>query len=295
METIEQNVSIKIRSFAKINLGIEVLRKRPDGYHEIRTLFQAVDFSDSLEFFPTQKNRICLDGDDPLILWNETNLIYRAARALQEASGTSRGVEIFARKRIPPGKGLGGGSSNAAVTLHVLNQLWGLSLEKKQLLEIGGRLGADVPFFLEGGICLGLGKGERVFPLPDLGKLYCLLVLPDFPVSTADVYGRFALTSLEKKSRISAFLSSHDFCLLENNLEETVFSLYPQLRSIKSHISEQDSILTLVSGSGSAVFGLFPDKEKAELALRSLDNNLSTLLVETLTRDRYWRSLMNGV
>ncbi|MCK4336448.1 MAG: 4-(cytidine 5'-diphospho)-2-C-methyl-D-erythritol kinase [Candidatus Aminicenantes bacterium] len=295
MTTAKQLNVHKTRSFAKINLGIEILRKRQDGYHEIRTLFQTIDFYDSLEFLPLKGKSIQLEGDDPRIPWNKDNLIYKAASVLQETHGISTGVEIRVRKRIPPGKGLGGGSSNAAVTLYVLNQIWGLSLGKKQLQEIGGRLGADIPFFLDGGTCLGLGKGDKIIPLPDLEKFHCLLVLPDFPVPTADVYKRIVLTLQEKESRIIEFLNSHEFRLLENNLEETVFSLYPQLKSIKSHISERDSILTLVSGTGSAVYGLFPEKDKAEHALGGLGNNLSSLLIETLSRDRYWRGVMNGV
>lgn len=286
---------MKVRSFAKINLGIEVLRKRKDNYHDIRTLFQTIDLFDDLELQTSFDGRIELSGDDPSIPWDERNLIFQAAHELKTVRHVEAGVSIEVIKRIPAGKGLGGGSSNAAMTLHALNELWELGLSESELREAAGRLGADVPYFLEGGLCLGEGRGDVLTPLPDLPPFYCVLVLPPFPISTADVYGRFSLTSPDKASKMNEFLAQREFGRLENRLEETVFSLYPRLKAYKDFFREREAALSLVSGSGSAVFGLYRERRKAEQALLELEETVETLLVETLSRERYWKRVKAGV
>lgn len=286
---------MRIRSFAKINLGIEVLGERDDHYHEIRTLFQAVDFGDTLEFRVRGGGEIGLTGTDPAIPWDDRNLVFRAARLLKQRYAVSRGVEIRVTKRVPAGKGLGGGSSNAAMTLHALSRLWEIDLGGAELRPLASFLGADVPFFLEGGLCLGEGRGDVLTPLPDLPSLYGVLVLPSFPVLTADIYGRLPLTSPPEESKITRFLERKDFGLLENELEETVFSLFPRLKTIKSFFCQNEAVLSLVSGSGSAVFGLYLDRAKAVEALGDWPGPEETLLVETLSRERYWRRVTAGV
>ena len=286
---------MKIRSFAKINLGIEVLGRRPDGYHEIRTLFQSVDFGDALEFQPRDDGRIVLSGTDPAVPWDERNLIFKAACLLKKESGVPAGAEIRVDKRVPPGMGLGGGSSNAAMTLCGLSRLWGLTIGRPALRDLAAALGSDVPYFLEGGLCLGEGRGEALTPLADLPPLFGVLVLPDFPSLTADVYARLPLTSLPKDSRISGFLERNDFGLLENGLEETVFNLYPRLETIKSFFCQNEAVLSLVSGSGSAVFGLYRDRERAGRALARWPGPEPVLPFETLSRERYWLRVTAGV
>lgn len=288
---------MRIKSFAKINLGLEVVRKREDNYHEIRTLFQTIDFCDVLQFLPTSNNKILLRGDDKGISWGKENLIFKAAALLKERFRVSEGIEIHAKKNIPPGKGLGGGSSNAAMTLFTLDKIWGLHLEKKDLMELGKVLGADVPFFLEGGLCLGLDRGDNIIPLPDLDTIPCILALPSFSILTAQVYSQFrlSLTSEDKDSKIIKFLEDRKIGLLENRLEETIFSLYPQLKVIRSHLRRQGSELSLVSGTGSAVFGLFRDRGEAEKCLAALKKNYPSLLINTLSREQYRRSIGDGV
>jgi len=286
---------MKYRSFAKINLGIEVLGKRDDGYHEIRTLFQAIDFGDVLEFDPLAEREILLSGTDPSIPWDERNLIHRAARLLQQDFLKSGGVEIRVTKKVPAGRGLGGGSGNAAMTLLALDRLWGLELDRSRLQDYGRRLGADVPYFLEGGLCLGEGRGDVITPLPDLPVTSCVLVLPSFPILTPDIYGRLRLTSPHEDSKMNRFLARREFGLLENKLEETVFSLYPRLKAIKSSFLHQEAVLSLVSGTGSAVFGLFEDRRKAARALAMMRRTEKALLVETLSRERYWERATAGV
>ena len=288
---------IKIKSFAKINLGLEVVRKREDNYHDIRTLFQTIDFYDVLQFFPTSNSKILLRGNDKNIPWGRENLIFKAAALLKERFGISKGMEIRAEKNIPPGKGLGGGSSNAAMTLFALNKIWELHLERKELMELGKGLGADVPFFLEGGLCLGLDRGDNIIPLVDLDNIPCILALPSFSILTAQVYSQFrsSLTSEDKDSKIIRFLEDRKFGLLENRLEETIFSLYPQLKVIRSLLRSQGSELSLVSGTGSAVFGLFRDRGEAEKCLAELRKSWPSLLIDTLSREQYQRGISDGV
>ncbi len=288
---------MKLYSFAKINLGLEVLGKRKDGYHDVRTLLQSIDLYDVLEFRPLPACAILLKGDDEHIPWDERNLIHRAAQLIRDNHNVSTGVEIRAHKRIPSGKGLGGGSSNAAMTLCALDRLWGLNLGKRALMELGKCLGADVPYFLEGGLCLGLGRGDEVEAIEDLSSYYCVLVLPETSISTESVYSQFlpSLTSNTKDSKIIRFLESRRLHLLENSLEETVFRSYPQIKAIKSLFQRSKPELSLMSGSGSAVFGLYLEEQKAREALRELNKIHPSLLVETIPRERYWNRVFAGV
>ena len=288
---------IRVPSLAKINLGIEVVRRRSDQYHEIRTLFQSVDIVDVLEFERKQESKIVLTGNESSIPWDEDNLIFRAARLLQEESGSTEGISIHVTKHIPAGKGLGGGSSNAAVTLFVLNRLWNLGMGMARLKDLGGRLGADVPYFLEGGLALGLGRGDLCFPLTDLPPLYALVLFPDLTVPTESVYRnlRISLTLKPEDSKIIRFLDTSDLCSLRNDLEDSIFCLYPQLKEYKSLIQSPESELSLVSGSGSAVFSLFSDREKAEAAAARLGRGYNTVVTETVSQAEYRRILSTGV
>ncbi len=285
-----------VRSFAKINLGLEIVRKRPDGYHDIRTLFQTVSLADEIVFEPAPEGVLELAGDDPSIAWDRTNLVHRAARLLQSERGAGRGARIAVRKTVPAGRGLGGGSSNAAATLLALNEIWGLGLGAAELAPLARRLGADVPFFLQGGLCLGEDIGDRLTPLQDLAPLSCLLVFPPFPISTPSIYAGVdaSLTSPAKDSRIVRFLESGDLGLLENDLERVIFRAHPELERWTSFFREQGALLSQVSGSGSAVYGLFPDPASAEAARRRLPGTPDARLAATLPRERYWAQLGAG-
>ena len=291
---------MRIRTFAKINLGLEVLAERADGYHEIRTVFQSVGLFDVLRIAPREGPGVALAGSDPSIPWDETNLVSRAARLLQDAFGVRRGADIFVEKNIPAGKGLGGGSSNAAMALWGLSRFWGLPEDKPGLLALAARLGADVPYFLEGGLCLGTGRGDVLTPLPERISLHCLLILPPFPVPTARIYGALpgagdrVLTSAGKAGKIDAFLRTDDPRLLENGLEETIFRLFPQIKGIKILIQSLGPDLSLVSGSGSAVFGLFRERQTAEAALATAGAEHRAVLVEFVSRRRYWTDVNAG-
>jgi 4-diphosphocytidyl-2-C-methyl-D-erythritol kinase len=285
-----------VKSFAKINLGLEVVGRREDGYHNIRTLFQTITLADEIDFAPAPGGAVELAGDDPSVAWDRTNLVHRAARALQDKAGASKGAKIAVRKSIPSGRGLGGGSSNAAATLLALNRLWGLGFEPGDLAGPARALGADVPFFLKGGLCLGEDIGDRLTPLPDLAPLPCLLVFPPFAIPTPSIYAGLgpSLTSSGKVSKIERFLESGDFGLLENDLERVIFRAYPELERWKSFFREEGALVAQVSGSGSAVYGLFADRERAEEARRRLPATSEARLAATLPREGYWTQLGAG-
>jgi 4-diphosphocytidyl-2-C-methyl-D-erythritol kinase len=288
---------MRIRSFAKINLGLEILGERPDFYHELRTLYQAVSFSDTLEFVLSSTDRIALSGTDPEVPWDESNLIFRAGRMLQQRFDVRRGVSIRVEKNIPAGMGLGGGSANAAMTLFVLNSLWEIGCSISELQSIGGELGADIPYFLQGGLCLGTGRGDVLQPLEDLPSLPCLLIMPPIFISTAEIYANFrkSLTSKDKDSKIIQFLDSPDLVGLYNELEDTIFRSYPQVEDIKDRLRAFGPELSLVSGSGAAVFGIFSEKAQAERARKELRSEFAVCLTETLPRERYWEWVKTGV
>ncbi len=288
---------MKIRSFAKINLGIEVLGTRPDGYHDILTLFQSIDLADILDLAEAPGGKIVLAGDDPEVPWDGTNLVHRAAALLKAETGCRNGARLGVAKSIPAGKGLGGGSSNAAAALLGLNLLWGLGLGKEDLARLGARLGADVPYFLEGGLCLGEGRGDRLTPLPDLPPAFVLLAFPPFSVATAGIYAawRPSLTSADKPSKIRRFLENRDLGSLENRLEETIFRFHPQLEEYQRFFRSRGAAASLVSGTGSAVFGLFAEKAPALEARRLLQERVRTALAETLPAKEYARRLRAGV
>ncbi|HDT14086.1 MAG TPA: 4-(cytidine 5'-diphospho)-2-C-methyl-D-erythritol kinase [Candidatus Aminicenantes bacterium] len=285
-----------VRAFAKINLGLEVVGGRPDGYHDIRTLFQTVSLADELAFEAAPDGALDLSGDDPAIPWDRTNLVHRAAVLLRERTGSDRGARIAVRKAIPAGRGLGGGSSDAAVTLRALSEQWGLGLGRKDLAPLARRLGADVPFFLEGGLCLGEGIGDRLTPLPDLSSLACLLAFPPYPIATPTIYAGLdaSLTSPMKESKIMRFLETGDFGLLENDLERVIFRAHPELASWTRSFREEGALLSQVSGSGSAVYGLFPDTASADEARRRLPGTWNARLAATLPRASYWARLGAG-
>ncbi len=288
---------MRVRSYAKVNLGLEVIRKRDDHYHDIRTLFQSIDLYDTLEFQLVPANEIILSGTDNSIPWGEDNLIHKAVLALKSRSGFSQGVAISTVKNIPAGRGLGGGSSNAAMTLYALNKLWGLQYGIEELEELGSRVGADVPYFLKGGLCLGTERGDRLECLPDIPLCYGVLIPGNFSVSTASVYKNIpvTLTSHEKDSKITQFLISRDFSELKNELEETVFYLYPQIKTTKTFIQDKGSVLTLVSGSGAAVFGLFSDKAETQRVCDEIRKEHTVFLFKTVSREAYWKGVDAGV
>lgn len=255
---------VVVRCPAKVNLGLRVLGVRRDGYHEIRTVFQAIDLCDTLVL--EADTDLCLSCDEPRLRVDDSNLVVRAARVLAERAGSPLGARIDLRKTIPLAGGLGGGSSDAAGALVGLTALHGLPLSTEDLEPLAARLGADVPFFLRGGTAEGIGRGERIAPLPFAGPLHLLLGLPPFGVSTAEAYSwadaHLTLPSKDVsvgRSAAGKLSKENDFRWGVNDLEPGVFARFPGLAAFRDGLRERGARLALLSGSGSTVFGVFDD------------------------------------
>jgi 4-diphosphocytidyl-2-C-methyl-D-erythritol kinase len=265
---------ITIASPAKVNLILKVLRRREDGYHDIASLMQKVSLADEMEFAP-RKEGIALACPGSDLPTGEGNLVVRAARALFAEAGFTGGVDIILRKRIPTAAGLGGGSSNAATTLTVLNNLFQFGFDRERLIRIGARLGADVPFFIFGSTAWAFGIGEILKPAEPPPGMWLVLVNPGFEVPTKWVYQslNLPLTKTPLKYTIPTFSGVRDLAAaLSNDLETVTVARHPVLEELKGFLLRQGALGSLMSGSGPTVFGLFenePDAIKAEGALRT--------------------------
>jgi 4-diphosphocytidyl-2-C-methyl-D-erythritol kinase len=268
------------RAFAKINLHLEVLRRRPDGYHDIETVLQSVGLYDTLHFVP-RPSGLHLLCDAPGVPTDETNLCLRAARALLDAAGLAeppRGVRIDLYKVIPVAAGFGGGSADAAATLVALDRFWDLRLGPDRLRELAAGLGADVAFCLRGGTALGRGRGDQLEPLPHLRKTVFLLVFPGVPVRSGWAYERLrmglthrahALSMDQLKSILARYPDAAQG--FHNRLEDAVCPALPVVAEIISRLLRSRASAALMSGSGSGVFAAFGSQRAAEAARRSLE------------------------
>jgi 4-diphosphocytidyl-2-C-methyl-D-erythritol kinase len=272
---IEMAEPLRVESPAKVNLSLEILKKRADGYHEIRTLLQKINLSDSLIFSTLKGKRIVIETDHPGLPTGRRNLVYRAAESILGDSAYRDGVLIRIEKRIPLGAGLGGGSSNAAATLTALNRLLNIPYSKRRLMRMGLEIGADVPFFLFDGDAIGSGIGERLKRV-ELPELWYVLIYPNFEVSTRWAYQNFVLTN--KKSRFNLHQLStdpEDFSrILKNDLEEVVEKKYPQVGSMKEVLLSAGARGASMTGSGPTVFGIFPDERGASEAHREIEERI---------------------
>ncbi len=255
-------------SFAKINLHLQVIGRRPDGFHDLCTVFQTISLHDELTIASAESLRMTC-GDDRIPV-NGENLIIRAALELQREFGVQGGAEIHLEKRIPAPGGLGGGSSNAAMVLLGLRKLWNIDVEIEALHPVAERLGSDVPFFLYGGTALGIGRGEIVEPIDDFVSEHMLVVTPDVAVATRDAFKRLkvsALTKHESKRRLQICrfdLESADFryTAFKNDFEISVFAAYPEVERVKSSLLDLGAEPVMLSGSGGSVFAIFDREER---------------------------------
>jgi 4-diphosphocytidyl-2-C-methyl-D-erythritol kinase len=261
---------------AKINLGLHVLRRRPDGYHDIDTVFVRIGWSDvvTVESAP----HLSMSCDDPDLPVDMSNLCMRAASMLGEASGVALGASIHLEKRVPYGSGLGGGSSDAATTLLLLNDLWDLSLPRERLSEIAAGVGSDVPFFLGAGAARGTGRGELLARLTDgpantgyRFPFFLAVVVPPISVSTAEAYAG-VVPAAGARPDLDELVGSNDperwKAELRNDFEASVFGRHPEIQELKKALLGQGAVYASLSGSGSAVFGVFEELRTAWTAVR---------------------------
>jgi 4-diphosphocytidyl-2-C-methyl-D-erythritol kinase len=288
----------RIRALAKINLDLRVLGKRPDGYHELRTIFQTISLADTIEIAFTPQPKTGIELQDHLAI--PDNLVERAARLVLEAARARGKVEIRLTKRIPMGAGLGGGSSDAAAVLLALPVLVGRVLPLSTLAELAAQLGSDVTFFLLGGAAVGIGRGTEVFPLPDLPPRPGILIAPGVHVSTAEAYRRLSpnLTTELQQNKIFSFgcqvWSGGVPETVRNDFETVVFEQHPRLAALKKRLVRSGASPALMTGSGSALFGLFRTSGEVSRALAGLERE-NAFRVSLVSRARYralwWRVL----
>ncbi len=260
---------MKFLAPAKINLCLEILGKRPDGYHEIRTLMHRVDLCDEMEI-NLEGEGIELAAEGEGVPAGEKNLAWRAARFFLEEAGSHRGVKIWLKKRIPVAAGLGGGSSNAAAVLMALNHLLRTGWGDHRLMALGAKIGADVPFFIFQKPALAEGIGERLRPVGFPDPIWFLLLIPPFPLSTAWVYGAYDRLAPQEREPVPLKDSFRHLTeilpVMRNDLEAAAFSIYPQLRQSKEELLAKGAQGALMTGSGPVTYGIFPSRTEAEQA-----------------------------
>jgi 4-diphosphocytidyl-2-C-methyl-D-erythritol kinase len=256
---------IELKSYAKINLGLEIAGKRADGYHNLKTIFQTIDFYDTLQVSENHERRLVFKSNDNDLTRDDRNTVIRAFKLIYENFNVNQGFDVFLNKNIPSGSGLGGGSSNAAVVLMFLNHYFGLEIRQAELISLGKSIGADVPFFFLGGTVLAQGIGEVMTEIPEPETRDILLVIPEIRVSTGLIFSHVGLTSRRFNSKIDVFLNSKNTNVLENDLEPITFQKFPEIKRIKEKMQAFESNRVMMSGSGSALFCVIGDGDREDL------------------------------
>ncbi|MEP6923305.1 MAG: 4-(cytidine 5'-diphospho)-2-C-methyl-D-erythritol kinase [Pyrinomonadaceae bacterium] len=289
-------------AFAKINLSLRVLGKRPDGYHEICTTLNTVSLCDYLTFEQADEISLSCGAANSSVPTDQTNLVVRAANLLRERFSTQQGAKIHLEKRIPSPGGLGGGSADAAVTLIALTHFWKIKTSGQSLIEIAETLGADVPFFLYGGTAFATGAGTEIEILPNSPKKLLVIVTPNEMVSTAEAYRSLNAPSLTEVDSLSILTicrsaridSNSNRANLKNDFENTIFSLKPEIERVRNKLLEFGASHALMSGSGASVFGIFDNeriREKACCSLRDTEADWRIFSCETVSQNEYKQAL----
>jgi 4-diphosphocytidyl-2-C-methyl-D-erythritol kinase len=294
---------IGVRAFAKINVGLKILARRSDGYHEIRTVYQTLALHDRLELsLSASGGGTHVFCDDPAVPSGRDNLVYRSCELWRRARRFRGGIRVRIHKMIPAGSGLGGASSDAAATLLGLERLSGDRLNPSARFPLAAALGSDVPLFLWGGSVLGCGRGEEVYPLSDLPRRACLVVFPGFAVATAEAYrtASLELTKRRKTPSINTFGAWSPFPLerwgpAENDFEKVIFARWPELARWKRQLIRAGAETASLTGSGSAVYAVFESSRQLARASKLIPKGWLAFRTRTLPRAEYWRRLFNGV
>jgi len=285
-----------LRAFAKINLDLQILGRRADGYHEVRTVLQTIDWCDTIRIEPASRfSFVCREGP-PDLARNDGNLVVRAVREFERKSGQMVNVDIELTKSVPVGAGLGGGSADAAVTLLGLQRMYGNVLSSETLQTCLRSLGSDVPFFALGGRALGTGRGDEVVPLPDEPEYWLVVVHSGVPISTAQAYSW--LTVPAESNTIEGFYNpsgpGRGVDLPGNDFESAVFEHHPVLREVRSSLLRLGARLALLSGSGSAVYGRFDSEIEAVNAADQWSSIGRARVTRPLSRREYLRSVFDS-
>lgn len=288
------NNDISLKALAKINLGLDVVRRREDGYHEVRMIMQTIQLYDRLDIKRTQEPGIQIQTNLSFLPVNETNLIYKAAKLLMDEFSITDGVSVKLDKRIPVAAGMAGGSTDAAAMLIGVNRLFSLGLTKRQLMERGVQIGADVPYCIMRGTALAEGIGEALSPLPPMVKCPVLIAKPSISVSTKFVYQNLKLDDTTIHPDIDRLIDDikaknlHDIAAHMGNVLETVtIPNYPVIDEIKKHMLSNGAVGAMMSGSGPTVFGLFDDEDTAKKAYKAMRSS-------HLARQVYLTSVYNN-
>jgi 4-diphosphocytidyl-2-C-methyl-D-erythritol kinase len=290
--------SVTVRAHAKINLDLRVLGTRPDGFHELRTVFQAISLHDRITCTP-RPGPFALECDTAGVPLDRTNLIWKAAEALWRSlrrTGPLRDVVVRLEKQIPLQAGLGGGSADAAATLMALARTWGVTVRPSQMTDVAAVIGADVPFFLAGGTALGLGRGDEIYPLADLPRHWVVLLIPGFGVSTRDAFGWYDAErelsrgpSPREQQHVPGPWPSRAAQMI-NDLEAPIARHHPEIDQMKAALRRVGALAAAMTGSGSTVFGLFQQRREALQAVERLaGSGWRVVLTESLGRGEYAR------
>lgn len=267
---------LKLKSYAKINLFLDIEGRRPDGYHLIKTVMQSVDLHDEITLEAADENKIEIECNNSLIPVDERNTCWKSADIIKKLYHIQYGVKIKINKQIPSEAGLAGGSSNCAAVIVGLNKLWNLGMSQDEMLSIGLKVGADVPFCILGGTYLAEGIGEKLRKLNDFKWENMLIVKPDFSMSTAFVYKNLQPEDYNsfKDNKIIEFINTGEFykasLLSSNTLEKVVEKFHPEIKEIISLLLENKAAASRMTGSGSAVFGFFKDKQDMDIAYNNI-------------------------
>jgi 4-diphosphocytidyl-2-C-methyl-D-erythritol kinase len=290
--------AVSVRAHAKINLDLRVLGTRPDGFHELRTVFQALALNDTIECVP-RPGPFAIECQTAGVPLDRSNLVWRAAESLWRSLrrlGPVKDMLVRLHKRIPLQGGLGGGSTDAAATLVALSHAWRVPLRPNQFVDVAATLGADVPFFLSGGTALGLGRGDEIYPLADLPRHWVVLLIPGFGVATVDAYGWYdderdpARGPIVREAQYVPGPWPSRAAQMINDLEAPIARHHPEIEQMKIALRRAGALAAAMSGSGSTVFGLFQKRRDAVLAVERLSGfGWRVILTESLGRGDYSR------
>lgn len=278
---------LTLEARAKINLTLDIVNKREDGYHNVSMIMQTISLCDTLHF-KVIKRGIKLKSNNPRLPKDERNIVYKSAKLLLEETKVDKGIEVYIEKKIPIAAGLAGGSSNAACTIIALNKLWGLNLDKEELLTIAAKIGADVPFCMMEGTALAEGIGELLTNLNPLPKFYVVLIKPPIRVSTPWAYGLVNVKVIKNRPENATMIEGIErgdreiiTSKMRNVFEDFIFKKYPRLGDIKESMIQLGALNSLMSGSGPTIYGLFKEEQTAQNAYNELKKSYKEVFIAT--------------